>query len=1020
MGAGDIALNILLAASDTASAVVEGMASTYDASLMGMIDATIPLNDYLAGLGEQAFTTGVGFDGLATSLASVTVSDDVLTASLAETTTALATTNTALTETAVKADTSSASFDILSASEDAAAASAETLGTALKMAAISLAVIGVAGAAAGTLSLKMAGDFQSGLTSLVTGAGEAESSIGLLHTKILQMSIDTGTSTKDLVAGMYMIDSAGFTVAKGGLLVLQAASEGARVGMASLADVANGVTTALSDYHLPASQAVAVTNDLIATVAAGKTHMADLATAMSTILPTSSAVGVSLRDTSAAMATMTGEGTNAASAATYLRQLLIALEAPAKKGADALKAIGLTTGEVSTEMKKSLPGTLQMIMDHLAQTYTVGSPQYIEALKNIAGGSRQMQGILELTGTHLQTFKDNLDAISAAVQKGGTSITGWNLVQQDFNFRVEQAWRAIQALFIVIGSQLLPVVGKIVGSLTPVISSFIDWLGKTNAVGNAANAVVGFIHQLVDAFNQVFNPVKQVAVVMKPLTDSFDRATGIFHQVKQAAQPLLDSFDRAHGIIDSTAKAVNPMLDSFDRATGVFNKTTPAAHGTVQAVNPFVGLFQGIKMVIQAAIPIVQGIGTAIQFVGQHWQQIQSVISTVGGIIGTVIHAIGVAIDFVKQHIGQVLPVFQAVGNFLVSTFKPVLDQLKSSWTQLVAAITPIMPQLKMVGQAILIAAGIVLVFIVGALAGLITMLANVLTGVIQFVTGVVQLFSGLVQFFTGAINFIVDLFTGQFDKMGTDLATMMGGLSTMFYGALNMIVGFFTATIGAIIGFVSGFASTIINIFIGLWNTLVGHSIIPDMVNGIVQWFAQLPGRAIGAVQSLAGNLIGFFSGLAGQAVSWGSNIIQGLINGINSMIGNVSNAVGNIASIIGSFLPHSPAKRGELSHLNEYGPALVMGIANGITRTQPLLHSTMSNLVSPMGELVKSSNGNAFALRGNAGNVFALGNGGQTIVIQVQPAKADITMDHRKVGEGVMHYASREIRLQAGVRNK
>src|SRR5438309_7929678 len=51
----------------------------------------------------------------------------------------------------------------------------------------------------------------------------------------------------------------------------------------------------------------------------------------------------------------------------------------------------LTTGEVSDEMKKSLPDTLKMIMDHLGETYKVGSPQYVEALKNIAGGSRQMQ-----------------------------------------------------------------------------------------------------------------------------------------------------------------------------------------------------------------------------------------------------------------------------------------------------------------------------------------------------------------------------------------------------------------------------------------------------------------------------------------------------------------------------------------------------------------------------------------------------------------------------------------------------
>src|SRR5439155_4756198 len=122
---------------------------------------------------------------------------------------------------------------------------------------------------------QMAGDFQAGMTSLVTGAGESQKNIQMVSNGLLGLATQTGTSTKQLTDGMYMIESAGYHGADG-LKVLQASAEGAKVGAANLADVANGVTTALTDYHMPASQAVSVTNDLIATVASGKTHMQDL------------------------------------------------------------------------------------------------------------------------------------------------------------------------------------------------------------------------------------------------------------------------------------------------------------------------------------------------------------------------------------------------------------------------------------------------------------------------------------------------------------------------------------------------------------------------------------------------------------------------------------------------------------------------------------------------------------------------------------------------------------------------
>jgi phage-related protein len=53
----------------------------------------------------------------------------------------------------------------------------------------------------------------------------------------------------------------------------------------------------------------------------------------------------------------------------------------------------------------------------------------------------------------------------------------------------------------------------------------------------------------------------------------------------------------------------------------------------------------------------------------------------------------------------------------------------------------------------------------------------------------------------------------------------------------------------GTVEGFITGFVDGVVGFFTGLWDTLVGHSIVPDIINDIVQWFIDLPGLAAGAL---------------------------------------------------------------------------------------------------------------------------------------------------------------------------
>ena len=338
--------------------------------------------------------------------------------------------------------------------------------------------------ALGGLAVHMAGDFQASMVQLVTGAGESRGNLKLVSDGILQMAKDTGESTQQLAAGAFMIESAGYHGADA-LTVLKNAAEGAKVGNADLGTVSDATTTLMKDFGISASNSGTAVNALIATVAQGKTHMQDLAMSLSEVAPTASAAGISMNDMLGAMATMTGEGVPAANAATYLRQTILALTAPGTLAQKTLKDIGLSSADVANDLKnKGLPATLAEITDAVGKKFPVGSAGYVAALKDISGGSRTMQGMLDLTGSHMKDFQAAVGGVASQVKKGGSSIVGWSDVQKTFNFQFDRAKEVVQTLMIQLGEKLLPVATSLfkffADTAIPTITKFVSWISGTS------------------------------------------------------------------------------------------------------------------------------------------------------------------------------------------------------------------------------------------------------------------------------------------------------------------------------------------------------------------------------------------------------------------------------------------------------------------------------------------------------------------------------------------------------------
>lgn len=347
-------------------------------------------------------------------------------------------------------------------------------------------------------AVKAASAFQAGMTSLVTGAGETQSALGQVSQGILQMSIDTGTSTQQLTAGMYMVESAGYHLAQGGLDVLRVAAEGARVGNADLGATANTLTTILTDYHLKASDAAGAMNELITTVASGKTHLQDLANSMGSVLPLASSLGISFAQVGGAIATMTNSGMSAQRASMNLANTIRSLAAPSSAASKAMVSVGISAQQLhDTLTTQGLAAAIQMVENHVGNTFPAGSVKAVTAFKAIMGGATGYNVSLMLGGKNMAAYEANIKSIGGALQSGKSGVTGWAAVQQDFNFKLQQAQQAFEVLKIKVGQQLLPVISQLLTKITPLVLAFTDWLVKSGALQNAVGAFVNALMVMI-------------------------------------------------------------------------------------------------------------------------------------------------------------------------------------------------------------------------------------------------------------------------------------------------------------------------------------------------------------------------------------------------------------------------------------------------------------------------------------------------------------------------------------------
>ncbi len=133
-------------------------------------------------------------------------------------------------------------------------------------------------------------------------------------------------------------------------------------------------------------------------------------------------------------------------------------------------------------------------------------------------------------------------------------------------------------------------------------------------------------------------------------------------------------------------------------------------------------------------------------------------------------------------------------------------------------------------------------------------------------------------------------------------------------------------------------------------------------------------------------------FNDLVGKSSGYGVSLMENFMDGIDSMMPALISKLEGIAAMIDSYMPHSPAKRGPLKRINEWGPALVGSLTEGIKRSLP----SLENVTARMAMLSPGALQPAVANSYSTSNVN-YNQGGNTINITVQDGEDLLRTLHR-----------------------
>jgi phage-related protein len=510
------------------------------------------------------------------------------------------------------------------------------------------------------------------------------------------------------------------------------------------------------------------------------------------------------------------------------------------------------------------------------------------ARKAAVDGARQIADAQAAVADAARAMADAQTSGAAATNKVGTALAKLAPNARAFVDAVlaqREAWRGLKldvqnALFAGLGQTFTTMSAAILPSLRTGLTGTATILNQT--AKNAASAVTelgktGMLRRLFDGLNEGMKPLTripgqfitgltQISVAASPafkrlttaaggvadtiskklgdafksgrMADAINTAVGI---AKQFGRLIADIAGTIGNVLKAAAAGGGDALGAIGEAFKELRKITAmpevqkALTSIFTAINAIAKLLAGtLGAVIQAALPLLAALAPVVTELAQKFGPVLADLATsLGKALMPIITALlpvvkdvgGVLVGLVQA----VMPLLQPIGNLIATVIKAIAPFIKTLLDALVPFVAMLAQALVPIFAALLPAVQLVGQF----LAAMAPLFPQLLTALTPLLPPLGQLIMALLQLAMQVITPLMPLVTG--------LATL---LATVLAGAVNLLVPVITTVIGWLTALADGVKKVvgwIVDAFQWLYDKLVGHSIIPDMVRAIISWFGSL-----------------------------------------------------------------------------------------------------------------------------------------------------------------------------------
>jgi len=231
---------------------------------------------------------------------------------------------------------------------------------------------------------------------------DTELPLAQVEERLLGLSEALGLVETIAAKGFYQIISSDITDAAEAMIVLEESAELATAGLADIKGTIDVVTSVIKAYQKDVSETAEITDILFRTVEKGKTTIPELSTSLGQVLPIAASLGVSFREVTAAVATLTQGGIETNTAVIQLRQAFNQLLKPSVEAGEVLAQYQIDISQ-SAIKSKQFSGVLAELREKLGNNAV--------AYARIFGNIRGLLPVLALADKQFEQHQKNLKAL---------------------------------------------------------------------------------------------------------------------------------------------------------------------------------------------------------------------------------------------------------------------------------------------------------------------------------------------------------------------------------------------------------------------------------------------------------------------------------------------------------------------------------------------------------------------------------------------------------------------------------